>query len=346
MTACGSSWNTGSAPLLRNGRRGTGPPISGLFRENLKVALGKNFADFKALWYAFLHLSLGRGQDSGSGTRPIPPSLLLYMSSENNSPHCRSNRSTPQNPDISSILNLLICRLLTSVPWSCDWHLVEPGLQGLPHPLTEVAFRPTLSPRLLTVGGQTFHMPVSCQHHSSSCCYLGIKPPEQLTQGMRNICKEPSQRSHRKARHLAYQALCPGGECSGFVCRFGTVSLETENEQHREPLLPKCITYLLAHPGSGFTSNFDSPGLESTTQLCNENKVLRKENQRLQPQLSHISRGRRALLDPFPPWPHQTPIKEQREKVKRKELLRHSHSFFYSRKGYFLTIPNHGPSNS
>ena len=32
------------------GRRSPGPLISGLFMENLKVALRKNFADFKALW--------------------------------------------------------------------------------------------------------------------------------------------------------------------------------------------------------------------------------------------------------------------------------------------------------
>ncbi|TKC44033.1 hypothetical protein EI555_015919 [Monodon monoceros] len=43
--------------------------------------------------------------------------------------------------------------------------------------------------------------------------------------------------------------------------------------------------------GSGPTSNFYSPGLESTPQLCNENRVLREENQRLQAQLSHASRG-------------------------------------------------------
>jgi len=91
------------------------------------------------------------------------------------------------------------------------------------------------------------------------------------------------------------------------------VSLETENEQHREPLLPKYVTYLLAHPGSGFTSNFYSPGLESTTQFCNENRVLREENQRLQPQFSHISRGRKAFLDPFPPWLHQSPIRETKK---------------------------------
>ncbi|XP_010831123.1 PREDICTED: myomegalin isoform X2 [Bison bison bison] len=38
------------------------------------------------------------------------------------------------------------------------------------------------------------------------------------------------------------------------------------------------------------TSNFYSPGLESTPQLSNENRVLREENHRLQAQLSHVSR--------------------------------------------------------
>ncbi|XP_040086839.1 myomegalin isoform X16 [Oryx dammah] len=41
---------------------------------------------------------------------------------------------------------------------------------------------------------------------------------------------------------------------------------------------------------SGSTSNFYSPGLESTPQLSNENRVLREENHRLQAQLSHVSR--------------------------------------------------------
>nr|XP_058920630.1 myomegalin [Kogia breviceps] len=39
------------------------------------------------------------------------------------------------------------------------------------------------------------------------------------------------------------------------------------------------------------TSNFYSPGLGSTPQLCNENRVLREENQRFQAQLSHVFRG-------------------------------------------------------
>ncbi|XP_057356605.1 myomegalin isoform X19 [Manis pentadactyla] len=41
---------------------------------------------------------------------------------------------------------------------------------------------------------------------------------------------------------------------------------------------------------AGTTSHFYSPGLESTPQLHNENRVLREENQSLQAQLSHISR--------------------------------------------------------
>ncbi|XP_073090605.1 myomegalin isoform X12 [Manis javanica] len=41
---------------------------------------------------------------------------------------------------------------------------------------------------------------------------------------------------------------------------------------------------------AGTTSHFYSPGLESTPQLHNENRVLREENRSLQAQLSHISR--------------------------------------------------------
>ncbi|XP_049621845.1 myomegalin-like isoform X3 [Suncus etruscus] len=40
----------------------------------------------------------------------------------------------------------------------------------------------------------------------------------------------------------------------------------------------------------GSTSNFYNQSLESTSQLCNENRVLREENRSLQAQLSHISR--------------------------------------------------------
>ena len=58
-----------SFTACRSSRRGPGPPISGLFRENLEVALGKNFADFKAMWSAFLHLLLIA---SNAGTRTIP----------------------------------------------------------------------------------------------------------------------------------------------------------------------------------------------------------------------------------------------------------------------------------
>ncbi|XP_075856141.1 myomegalin isoform X4 [Microcebus murinus] len=44
--------------------------------------------------------------------------------------------------------------------------------------------------------------------------------------------------------------------------------------------------------GTGSTSNFYGQGLESVSQLCNENRVLREENRSLQAQLSHISRER------------------------------------------------------
>lgn len=45
----------------------------------------------------------------------------------------------------------------------------------------------------------------------------------------------------------------------------------------REPLLPKSVTCLPSFPRTGSTFYFYSPGLESTPQLCNENRVLRRK---------------------------------------------------------------------
>ncbi|XP_032007477.1 myomegalin isoform X17 [Hylobates moloch] len=80
--------------------------------------------------------------------------------------------------------------------------------------------------------------------------------------------------------------------------------------------------------GSGSTSNFYSQGLESIPQLCNENRVLREENQRLQAQLSHVSREhsqemeslREALLSSRS---HLQELEKELEhqKVKRQQLL-------------------------
>ncbi|XP_070463803.1 myomegalin isoform X35 [Equus przewalskii] len=80
--------------------------------------------------------------------------------------------------------------------------------------------------------------------------------------------------------------------------------------------------------GSGSTSNFYSPGLESTPQLYNENRVLREENRSLQAQLSHVSREhsqeteclREALLT------SRTRLQElemqlEHQKVERQQLL-------------------------
>ncbi|XP_019648289.1 myomegalin isoform X22 [Ailuropoda melanoleuca] len=44
--------------------------------------------------------------------------------------------------------------------------------------------------------------------------------------------------------------------------------------------------------GNGSSSNFYGPGLEPTSQLYNENRVLKEENRSLQAQLSHVSRER------------------------------------------------------
>ena len=137
----------------------------------------------------------------------------------------------------------------------------------------------------------------------------------------------------------------PGCESQSFLLGWDSVFGDREWAD-REPLLPKCVTYLLALLRRGSTSNFYSPGLESTPQLSNASKVLREENQ---PQLSHIFRARRAFPDPFPPWPHQSPIREaNREGGENRATQTHQpklHSISHSTKGYFLTIPNHGPSD-
>ncbi|XP_036713314.1 myomegalin isoform X8 [Balaenoptera musculus] len=80
--------------------------------------------------------------------------------------------------------------------------------------------------------------------------------------------------------------------------------------------------------GSGPTSNFYSPGLESTPQLCNENRLLREENQRLQAQLSHASREhsqeteclREALLTSRSRL-QELEMEREHQKVERQQLL-------------------------
>nr|XP_034816970.2 myomegalin isoform X33 [Pan paniscus] len=80
--------------------------------------------------------------------------------------------------------------------------------------------------------------------------------------------------------------------------------------------------------GRGSISNFYSQGLESIPQLCNENRVLREENRRLQAQLSHVSREhsqeteslREALLSSRS---HLQELEKELEhqKVERQQLL-------------------------
>ena len=98
-----------SFTACRSSRRGPGPPISGLFRENLEVALGKNFADFTALWSAFLHLFL---TVSNAGSRTIPLPLRWYLIQRVTLLTADQTRSGSQNSDFPSILNLLIHCLL------------------------------------------------------------------------------------------------------------------------------------------------------------------------------------------------------------------------------------------
>ncbi|XP_070124544.1 myomegalin isoform X46 [Equus caballus] len=95
------------------------------------------------------------------------------------------------------------------------------------------------------------------------------------------------------------------------------------NDRLREQL-----EHRLSSTARGSTSNFYSPGLESTPQLYNENRVLREENQSLQAQLSHVSREhsqeterlREALLT------SRTRLQElemqlEHQKVERQQLL-------------------------
>ncbi|TKC33713.1 hypothetical protein EI555_009390, partial [Monodon monoceros] len=86
--------------------------------------------------------------------------------------------------------------------------------------------------------------------------------------------------------------------------------------------------YQLNSKPTGPTSNFYSPGLESTPQLCNENRVLREENQRLQAQLSHASREHsqetecltEALLTSRSRL-QELEVERERQKVERQQLL-------------------------
>uniref|UniRef100_A0A8C3VP38 Phosphodiesterase 4D interacting protein n=1 Tax=Catagonus wagneri TaxID=51154 RepID=A0A8C3VP38_9CETA len=80
--------------------------------------------------------------------------------------------------------------------------------------------------------------------------------------------------------------------------------------------------------GRGSTSHVYSPGLESTPQFYNENRVLREENQRLQAQLGHISREhsqeteclREALLTSRSRL-QELEIELEHQKVERQQLL-------------------------
>ena len=98
-----------SFTACRSSRRGPGPPTSPLFRENLEVPLGKNFADFTALWSAFLHLFL---TVSNAGSRTIPLPLRWYLIQRVTLLTADQTRSGSQNSDFPSILNLLIHCLL------------------------------------------------------------------------------------------------------------------------------------------------------------------------------------------------------------------------------------------
>ncbi|XP_057562066.1 myomegalin-like [Hippopotamus amphibius kiboko] len=80
--------------------------------------------------------------------------------------------------------------------------------------------------------------------------------------------------------------------------------------------------------GSGPTSNFYNPSLESTPQLCSENRVLREGNRSLQAQLSHLSREhsqeteclREALLTSRSQL-QELEMELEHQKVERQQLL-------------------------
>lgn len=161
--------------------------------------------------------------------------------------------------------------------------LPTPPLAALPR----LPFSLHSSSELLTHGSQSFHMLLSGLYHSSS--YLGrLSLLYHCSYGMwwcmQRIHWEEAHRKHVSSPpcFILGQALSPWG----FLLGWGSIFERWRMGNIWKLLLPECVL-----SGTGSTSNFCSQGLESIPQLCNENRVLREENRRLQAQLSHVSRG-------------------------------------------------------
>nr|XP_031313792.1 myomegalin isoform X14 [Camelus dromedarius] len=134
-------------------------------------------------------------------------------------------------------------------------------------------------------------------HHSSHSAVLSSKP--SATSASQGVKAEPSSNpislpAPRKAPQEASQAH-PGADLlEEHLGEIRNLRQRLEesiciNDRLREQLEHRLSS---TARGSGSTSNFYSPGLESTPQLYSENRVLREENRSLQAQLSHVSRER------------------------------------------------------
>uniref|UniRef100_A0A8D1F090 Olduvai domain-containing protein n=1 Tax=Sus scrofa TaxID=9823 RepID=A0A8D1F090_PIG len=240
-----------SSTARGRGRTGPGLPTPGHNEGLLKVTLRLSFTDGRALRSAFLHLLLTHRQSARREGKGPFSSFVDTSELRGNSPQARTNQAW--SPESSDFSTLL--NLLT----------------GCLHPS---------------------HLPGSCPQHSSSYLRERASGAAAARAGAQ-AGKEPPERRHSQARHSAPQAPGPGLKSSsprGFLLA-GTGSLRCRMGNSIEPLLPTCVTCLLACSGSGSPSTFSSPGLESTPQLYNENRVLREENQSLRAQLGHVSRG-------------------------------------------------------
>lgn len=264
-------------------------------RGLLKVTLRLSFTDGRALRSAFLHLLLTHKQSARREGKGPFSSFVDTSELSANSPQARTNQAwSPESSDFSSHRNLLTGCLLTSL---CPCLVLGKGqsqvCRGLPQPLPCPCWLPPLPlPQAAGPCRHPSHLPGSCPQHSSS--YLRERASgAAAARAGDQTGKEPPERRHSQARHSAPQAPGPGLESSsprGFLLA-GTGSLRCRMGSSIEPLSPTCVTCLLACSGSGSPLTFSSPGLESTPPLYNEDRVLREENQSLQAQLGHISRG-------------------------------------------------------
>ncbi|XP_013364796.1 PREDICTED: myomegalin isoform X8 [Chinchilla lanigera] len=170
-------------------------------------------------------------------------------------------------------------------------------------------------------------------HHSSHSAVLSSKPPTtSASQGVKaesrsNSISLPTPQSAPKEAVQAHPGADLLEEHLGEIRNLRQRLEESIciNDRLREQLEHRLSS---TARGSGSTSHVYSQGVESMPQIYNENRVLREENQRLQAQLSHISRGhsqeteclREALLS------SQSRLQElekevEQQKVGRQQLL-------------------------